>query len=370
MHRRSFFSFGAPERGVSCPELGWLLALVFAADACAQEEIYPGYRWQAVADGIFMHSSVNPLAGPVDGNSVVIVNEDEVVVVDTHINPAAARAVIQKIRQITDRPVPKIVNTHWHDDHTNGNHAYREAFPEASIISHKSTLATLKREWPPMEKQRQESYASVEAEQILEAADNLEDANQALGYRVYAGYVAALKPELPTLQLVYPDTVFEDQLVFKSGSRRIVVQWLGRGNTDGDAIIWLPDDELLITGDLLVAPIPYAFDSPMTDWIETLQRLSEKGAKIIVPGHGAVQHDTEYLQLVLTLLRNTVVAVRVAQENGTPFSALMDAVDLSDLEKRFTGGDAEKSFAWNSYFLAPGLESAWVSLGYPLPEEE
>ena len=139
------------------------------------------------------------------------------------------------------------------------------------------------------------------------------------------GYVAALKPELASLQPVYPDTVFDDRLVFESGNRRIVVEWLGRGNTDGDIVVWLPDDEMLITGDLLVAPVPFAFDSPMTDWIDTLQRLSEKGATTIVPGHGPVQLDSNFLENVLALLRRTVEAVRSAHDDGTAFADLAEA---------------------------------------------
>ncbi len=347
-----------------------LLALICAVDAGAREETFPGYHWQAVGDGIYVHSPVDPLAGPVDGNSVVIVNSDDVVVVDTHINPASARAVIGKIREITDAPVTKIVNTHWHDDHTNGNHAYREAFPDAQIVAHRATLAALREKWAPMEAQRREAYLTVTPEQILAAADELDDLNQAIGYRVYAGYVAALKPEMPSMQLVYPDTVFADRLVFDSGGRRIVVEWLGRGNTDGDVVVSLPDDGVLITGDLLVAPIPFAFDSPMTDWIETLERVFAFGARTIVPGHGAVQHDSKYIDQVLGLLRATVDAVRRAHESGAAFSELADAVDLTDHQARFTSGDTEKTFAWNTYYLAPGLRSAWVSLGYPLPDPE
>jgi len=91
------------------------------------------------------------------------------------------------------------------------------------------------------------------------------------------------------MQLVYPDLVFADRLEFERGERRIVLQWMGRGNTDGDVIVWLPEDDVQITGDLLVAPIPFAVGSPMVDWISTLGRLRKLGAGTIIPGHGAVQ---------------------------------------------------------------------------------
>lgn len=350
-----------------CTTLSLIVALV-ASYALADDDTFPGYRWQRIGDGIFLHSSINPLAGPVDGNSVVIVTGSEVFVVDTHINPAAARAAIARIRSITDKPVTTVINTHWHDDHTNGNYAYREAFPDARIVAHTATLKALRKEWQPMEDGRREAYAQADVETLLNIAAAQEDPARAFAYRTYAGYVGALQPELPALQLVYPDTVFESTLYFNSGGRRIFVEWLGRGNTDGDIIVRLPDDDLLITGDILVAPIPFAFDSPMTDWIATLEKLIAIDAGTIVPGHGAVKPDHAYAAQVLELLRTTLDEVKAAHDRGVGYEDLASEVDLSEFEVRFTNGDPEKSFAWNAYYETPGLKSAWVSLGYPLPE--
>ena len=344
------------------------LLLAVAGNAAAAG--YPGSTWTEIGDGIYLHASANPLAGPVDGNSVVIVGDSEVFVVDTHINPAAARAVVQKIESITDNPVTTVINTHWHDDHTNGNYVYRDAFPDARFVAHASTLEALREEWQAMEDGRREAYANVDAGTLLAMAEAQDDPARAVAYRVYAGYVGALKPELPTLELVYPDTVLQDVLEFRRGERRIVLQWLGRGNTDGDIVVHLPDDDLLITGDLLVAPVPFAFDSPMRDWVETLERVKAIGAGTVVPGHGAVQADDNYIDQVLALLTATLAAVRDAHDRGVSLDQLADEVDLGAFEMRFTGGDPEKTFAWNSYYLSPGLKSAWVSLGYPVPEGE
>ena len=346
------------------------VALLVAASSVAAEEIFPGYTWSEIAEGIYLHASTNPLAGPVDGNSVVIVADDEVYVADTHINPAAARAVVKKIQDMTDAPVTVVINTHWHDDHTNGNYVYRDAFPDASFVAHAATLASLREEWQAMEDGRREAYANVDPDALLATAGTQDDPARALMFRVYAGYVAALKPELPALELVYPDTVFQERLEYRRAGRRVVVEWLGRGNTDGDVVVHLPDDDLLITGDLLVAPIPFAFDSPMQDWVKTLERVRDIGAGTIVPGHGAVMHDNDYLEQVLALLETTLHKVRDAHERGVQYDDLADAVDLSEFEARLTGGDAEKAFAWQSYYLSPGLKSAWTSLGFPVPDSE
>lgn len=348
-----------------------ILLLVVTMSVGEAEEIYPGYTWQALGNGIYLHSQADPLAGPVDGNSTVVIDDDGVLVVDTHINPAVARAVIDKIRSLTDSPVTYVVNTHWHDDHVNGNHEFRKAFPDVRIVSHRATLKSLRDEWQAMEDQRRAAYAAVDVAQLRDRASAVEaeDPGSAIAYRVYAGYVEALRPELPTLVLEYPDTVFGDVMSLEFGDRPIEIRWLGRGNTDGDVVVWLPADGVLVTGDLLVAPIPFAFDAPMSDWRVTLGRLAGLDARILIPGHGPAQHDGRHLASVMELLDAFLGQVRAAHESGIDFEGLEAALDFDGLRDRFAGGDPERLWAWDAYFVRPGLNSAWTSLGYPEPDE-
>ncbi len=180
----------------------------------------------------------------------------------------------------------------------------------------------------------------------------------------------ALKPEVPGLEPVYPTMLVEDEQIFERGERKIVVQWIGRANTDGDLIVWLPEEKILVTGDILVAPIPYAFDAPMLDWPETLERLAGFDTKQIVPGHGAPQEDAKYALQVSSLIRDTVEEVRTAAKNGAAYEDLREAVDLTAHKAVFAGDNPWAVNAWNSYYLTPGLTSAWVALGLPVPETE
>ena len=157
---------------------------------------------------------------------------------------------------------------------------------------------------------------------------------------------------------------------FATAANRLTVDpWTARGNTDGDIVVWLPDDSMLITGDLLVAPVPYAFDSPMTDWITTLDAVAQLEAEVLIPGHGAVQRDRQYLRQVRALIEFTVEAVREAGESGVAYADLANAVDFSSFEAVFNGNDLEQAQAWFNYFVSPGVASAWSSLGYPVPAE-
>jgi hypothetical protein len=121
---------------------------------------------------------------------------------------------------------------------------------------------------------------------------------------------------------------------------------------------------------MLVAPIPYAFDSPMVEWVETLGKLEEFGAETIIPGHAGVQQDTEYIGQVISLLEATLTAVEKAKSEGVAYENLATSVDLSEHEQRFAGDDPARAYAWRSFFLNPGVKSAWASIGYPVPDSD
>ncbi len=343
------------------PTIGW------------SETIYPGYEWHPLGNDIYVHTQENPFAGPVDGNSIIIINEDDVVVVDTHINPAVARAVVAKIQSLTDNPVSTVVNTHWHDDHVNGNDAFQRAFPDAEFIAHPFSAEKLKTEWRELEESRMAAFEGMTLErlnELAEAAEEADDPLRAMNIRLYAGYFEALRSELPDMKYVQPTTTVSKELVIERGDRKIDIQWIGVANTEGDLVVSLPNEKILMTGDMLVAPIPYAFDSPMQKWPLTLATLKEFGAETIIPGHGKPQSDTQYIDQLIDLLNEMMAQVEQAAQNGVAYEDLAAAIDLDEHRALFTGDATDAEFAWKNYFLDPGMKSAWVSLGYPLPTEE
>jgi glyoxylase-like metal-dependent hydrolase (beta-lactamase superfamily II) len=80
----------------------------------------------------------------------------------------------------------------------------------------------------------------------------------------------------------------------------------GRGNTNGDAIAWLPRERIVIAGDLLVRPVLFVDDGYPSDWIHTLDRLEQLDAATIVPGHGHAMRDWAYLRAIRELFRSAV----------------------------------------------------------------
>ena len=148
---------------------------------------------------------------------------------------------------------------------------------------------------------------------------------------------------------------------FDLGGREVQVRHGGRGNTAGDVYVYLPKEKILVTGDLLVRPVPYAFDGYPTEWIRTLESLSALDANTIVPGHGEVMHDKGYLLNVIALMKSAVAQVE-AQLRRSSEASLADvtkAVDLKGFREDLAGGDPT-----GAGFFDVSMGTKFVELAY------
>lgn len=342
---------------------------VLATNARAQEYHGPQFTRTEVAPGVFTFVFDNPLgdAGAVDGTAVVIINPSDVVVVDAQWSPTTARRVIDEIRKLTPNPVRYVVNTHWHGDHWFGNQAYREAWPGVEFVAHVNTVIDAeKQEIAGFEKFRKTDLPAMIADFEKRYAGGVRRDGKPFTSADSAAVrkqIAALKwagPVINEVTPVFPTLTITDSLVLRRGERTIVIRYLGRGNTRGDLSVWLPNDRVLVTGDLLVNPAPYSFGSYLGDWTKTLGSMRALPAAVIVPGHGALQRDWTYFDLFVELLNSTLRQARDAVAKGLDLEATRKAVDLSALRERFTKGDVAVGRSFDAFFIAPAVERAWL----------
>jgi glyoxylase-like metal-dependent hydrolase (beta-lactamase superfamily II) len=162
-----------------------------------------------------------------------------------------------------------------------------------------------------------------------------------------------VRPVLPTLLVA-------DSLILRRGERTIAIRYLGRGNTRGDLTVWLPREQVLVTGDLLVNPVPYSFGSHLGEWVATLGKLRALPARVIVPGHGTIQRDWSYFDQFVELLNATRRQAADAVRQGLDLEATRKAVDLAALRERFVQGDVRRGRAFDAFFTAPAVERAWL----------
>lgn len=345
-----------------------LLALLAAAPAIltAQTNLESvlTYRTVKVADGIYAFITPEERSGFQSGNSVAIIGDDGVLVFDTGNIPSSTRRQIAEIRKLTDKPVRFVVNSHWHPDHNLGNSEYHAAFPNAAFIGTSATRAGILERAPNYFSQMKSFAPQDSLMRLRLASGKMRDGSDmpnnvrtmwSLVTRDYKDFM----PEVLTARPLAPDMMFDDSLTISLGRRQVKIVRPGRGNTEGDAFIYVPDVHVLLTGDLVTMPCPFPGTSFFSDWIAALDQLGARKAATIIPGHGDVQHDYTYVNLVRELLVYTRDVAREAVKKGRTLEQLQKETSFDDFIKRFAGGDPVRTEAFNNFYRQPALERAF-----------
>jgi cyclase len=351
-------------------------ALLFLPSlALAASAAKPGFEMVKVADGVYAAISVEHATPQVNGNSIIIINDADVVVVDANVTPSDARAVLAEIRKLTDKPVRYVINTHWHGDHNFGNMAYQDAFPQVEFITHANTRADMVTRGAENLKQKKEIFPTLAADYEKRlAAGKARDGKpltdkQRADITELIAYFKSQGPELQPVHIVPATITLDKELTLYRGKRIIKLLYLGRGNTRGDVVTYLPQEKVLITGDLLVSPVPYAYGSYLGEWVEVLKKLRAFDADVIIPGHGPVQRDHKYLDLVQSLLESVLGQTREAVKKGLSLEDTRKAMDLESFRVQLAGDDAFRNHAWTDDFLEPAVERAYLEAKGELDKE-
>jgi glyoxylase-like metal-dependent hydrolase (beta-lactamase superfamily II) len=287
-----------------------------------------------VADGVYsIRHADAPDTNP-QGNTTVIIGERAVLVVDSAYLPSSATEDIAQIRRWTDRPVRYVLNTHWHPDHQRGNSVYVDAFPHVTIVAHAET-AKLMASYDAANRERYPRLLQTMQEKLKKEPD-------AELQKTVEGRTRVLA-DLQRSRLQLPTLTFDSELTVDLGNRIVEIRHSGIGDTRGDAWVYLPKEQVLVTGDLLVAPVPYFFAGYPEAHARSLHRLLELDAKAIVPGHGDVMHDKTYMRAVVEMVDTIVGQVNAAIVRIGSLSARLEDVrpqiDVADYRRRFAGDD-------------------------------
>jgi cyclase len=291
--------------------------LCCAVPAYADTHTKDLFELKKVADGVYA-----AIAAPqykVNSNAAVIVTNDGIVVVDSHSKPSAARSVYQEVQAVTKAPVRKIVNTHFHWDHWQGNEVYTSANSGVEVITSERTKENLTRPdagvggLSYIEKQlatlpKEIQKLKDDAMQAKDAATKANIENNLRQAEAYFEELKRLKPPLPTRTVSKTETVMQ-------GGREIQLHLLGRAHTNGDLFIYLPKEKVVVTGDALIDWMPFLNDGYPEEWVQTLTALEKLDFTHIIPGHGDVQPKS-HLTFFRGYLTDLIASVKKAAADG------------------------------------------------------
>lgn len=230
-----------------------------------------------------------------DPNSGVIIGDDSVMIIEAQATPRLANKVIEKVREVTDKPISHLVLTHYHAVRVLG----ATAFNADQIIMGDTARAM-----------------------VVERGQEDWDSEFQRFPRLFEGHES-----IPGL--TYPTTTFSDNMTIYLGNRQINLMHLGRAHTAGDIVIHVPDQNVMFTGDIVeYHSACYCGDGHFGDWGDTLNNIKAFDVDAIAPGRGNALIGKDSVNAAIESTRNFVAdtyrpAARVAARNGT----LKDAWD-------------------------------------------
>lgn len=224
-----------------------------------------------------------------DPNSGVIIGDDSVMIVEAQATPRLANKVIEKVREVTDKPISHVVLTHYHAVRVLGASAYGAD----QIIMGDAARAM-----------------------VVERGQEDWDSEFQRFPRLFEGHES-----IPGL--TYPTTTFSEDMTVYLGNRRIDLMHLGRAHTAGDIVIHVPDQNVMFTGDIVeYHSACYCGDGHFGDWGNTLDNIAAFDVDAIAPGRGDALIGKNMVEAAIESTRDFVQstydpAARVAMRGGT-----------------------------------------------------
>jgi glyoxylase-like metal-dependent hydrolase (beta-lactamase superfamily II) len=348
-----------------------LLAFMHFVPKCHAKD-YGKVTSHKVAEGVYLFTTTPYADVGLSGNSVAILSDDGVLVFDSNATPETAATVLAEIRKLTGKPVRYLVNSHWHWDHWGGNQTYLAAFPLLQIITHEKTrelMLTVEPRWNEkglkedlpqfidgFEKQIAAAKAKNAPPERIKAAEERLAADR--------NFLA----QKQSLRKAYPNVTFSDSMTIMLGSREIQVLH-AQAITPGDTYLYLPKEKVLVTGDILLSPYPFAIGGTYpAEWLKTLQKFAALEATVIIPGHGDAQTNTNFLRGNVAMFQEVMQRVKADKAKGMTVEQTLEAVakQNADLAARIGIKDTETAGAFKAYFLDAFVKRAYRELDGPL----
>lgn len=350
----------------SLRNLAFVWAAVLLAYPCAAQPAAPNsYIRVQVADGVYAYVYSRTSSGVVNGNCTVIIGEDGVVVVDAGQFPLAARRIISEIKHLTDKPVRVLVNTHWHADHVLANNEYRRAFPGVTVLAHDETRRLMEKNKERVLQLPTQGPAFAQSlREALERGTRRDGtpftAEQKASLENQSRDLQAVLPELPLVEFAPADTTHTGSVSIRLGRREVRMLHLGRANTAGDTLVYVPDARVLVTGDVVVAPVPFGFGSYPGEWLGVLDKILAMDTAVIIPGHGPAMRDTKYIATLQRILTSLRTQAQDAVKQGLSLEDAKKRMDFNSFRAELASDDPLLWQAFVSFFLESAIPRAYA----------
>ncbi len=303
-----------------------LVFLALSVSLVANEHVITtsSHRLTEVANGVYLAQTTAPLF---NSNALVIVNEEDVVVVDSHLTPAKARDLVASIKSVTTKPITTLINSHFHWDHAHGNQVFDDG---VQIIGHEYTR--MKLAGTPLEETQYVIATAGNKATLARIREMLTNASEEdrpeiqKWFDLYSQQAEEGKEIAP----IPPHKTQHDRMTLFRGSREIQIHFFGRAHTGGDITVYLPAEKLAFTGDMMLQGPSFLGDGYVDEWVETLENLKGLAFETIVPGHGNPFTDRDLIGHVQAYYADLWEKVAAMREQGIPVADAARDVDMTN----------------------------------------
>lgn len=282
-------------------------SLVFAQEIINTDT----HRLEEVAEGVYFAIGTGDIYTM--SNALIIERDHDVVIVDSHITPAAGRALLDSIRVVTSKPVTTLINSHFHYDHSNGT----PAFGDIEIIGHEVTYEKLTSD-PENEHTYQSSLRRFDntVNRLQTELSNATSAEERQELQQQLAYWQRHVEAQEEIVFTPPTQTLRDRMTLYRGGREIQLHFFGRAHTGGDLAIYLPEEKIVFTGDMMLGGISYMGDGYVTEWADTLRGLLSLDIELILPGHGPGFSEVERISHVADYYSDLTREIRRLRSEG------------------------------------------------------
>jgi cyclase len=326
-----------------------LVLLAVGLNPCESKATAPkaedDFQLVKVADGVY--AAIAKPGGVASGNAGFVIGDDGVLVFDTFFTPAAMEELIAEIQTLTKLPLKYAVNSHYHLDHTGGNQVL--VARNVPIIAHDNVMiwqTTKNKRFLPTPEELQKRKADA-AKQLSETPEDQKDKRAQLERQIRR------LDAMMSIKLTNPTRTFSSgTLRLKLGKREVILATLP-GHTGGDVFAYVPDANVVFTGDLgWSKTLPNLVDATVNDWIPTLDRiLNQYPTAKFIPGHGSVAEAADVKDF-----RNYLDDLRTRVKQG-----IANGLTVDQAKQQLTLPDKYRTFAFQN-FATPNVEDMYKEL--------
>jgi glyoxylase-like metal-dependent hydrolase (beta-lactamase superfamily II) len=218
-----------------------------------------------------------------DPNTAIVVGDDSCLVFDAQATPAMANKVIERVRAVTDKPIKYVVLSHYHAVRVLGASAYKAQ----GIVASEETYRLI-------QERGQQDWDSE-----------------------YGRFPRLFQDAKSIPGLTWPTLTFETDMTIYLGKREVRLMSLGAGHTSGDIVAWVPDAEVMLSGDLIeYHSACYCGDAHLREWPATLNEIRAFNPKAIAPGRGDALKGVPTVRDAIAMTRDFVTTLYGAAENS------------------------------------------------------